>query len=242
MSGFMQQAPQTVQDANTHSNNAVTLYGAADAFRQTSQWAPAVQGGLSPSIGRLNAATTPLNAGNPLTGATKHADDIVGLGGNTASKFLGHAGGALAGLGLANDIYDMTQNGFTVDNTMSGAGNALGVGSWAAGTFGAAGGGLSTVAAPLMAAGAGGLAIGGLMNSIADSKYALDENGQGTDDRWQQGIIDRAIANGEDPSSFGNVVLGGLAGTAGQIVDVGKGIGGALGAAGSAVWSAVTGW
>ena len=41
-----------------------------------------------------------------------------------------------------------------------------------------------------------------------------DANGHrvGTDDAWQQSIIDDAIARGEGPSSFGTIVKGGLAG------------------------------
>lgn len=210
--GFLQRAHPAVQTANDVANNGATLFGAADAGVQV----------LEHSIFNLfdDAANGARGLFSPAGSAA--ADAASGLPG---SKLLGHAGGALAALGLANDVHDMTQNGINVDNGLSATGNGLGLGAWAAGTFGAAGGGAATVAAPLMAAGAGGLAVGGLMNRIADSSYAMDEHGQGTDDRWQQSIIDDAIANGEDPTSTWNIIKGGAAGTAGQLVDTARGIG-----------------
>jgi hypothetical protein len=203
-----------VQDANAHGNTGTTLLGAADAAVHASEWSrygQALNGASSSPWWQMPAAV---------------GDDVAGMSsGVPGSSALGHAGGAFAALGLANDVHDMTQNGVNVDNGMSATGNALGVGSYAAGTFGAAGGTAATVAAPLMAAAAGGLAVGGVMNSIADSEYALDENGMGTDDHWQDSIIEDAIANGEDPTSVWNIAKGTAAGTVGQIADVGRGIG-----------------
>ena len=201
-------------------------------------------------MGNSQQVSNPTNDANTaitLYGALDAGLDVAGnqpgwMG--AASGALGAVGGGLAAFGLGWDIADIATNGLGVDNGLSAAGNAMGTGSFLAsvGAFGT--GATATAAAPLLAAGAGGLAVGGIMNSIADSDYNLfqDEQGRGTDDRWQQAIIDNAIANGEDPSSLGNVVLGGLAGTAGQLVDVAGGIGGGIAAGASAAWSAVTSW
>lgn len=190
---------------------------------------------------QVSNPTNDINTAATLYGGVDAAMDVAGTAPGvmkSASPFMSGFGGGLAAFGLGWDAADIATNGLNVDNGLSATGNALGVGSTIATAAGA------TTAAPLLAAGSAGLAIGGAMNSVADSDYNFlkDEQGRGTDDRWQQAIIDNAIANGEDPASTWNIIKGGTVGTAGQIIDAGAGALGAVGSGLSSVWNWATDW
>ncbi len=159
----------------------------------------------------VDRATAPWSTGGKALGST--GQNIAGV-----SSALGLITGAY-GMGKAGA--DMAQNGVNIQNGADMAFNAAGTTAGAIGLSGATGA-ASTVAAPLLGAAAAGYGVGGVINSIADSEYAVDENGQGTDDRLQQQVIDEAIARGEDPTSLANIAKGTLYGTAGQIWDAGR--------------------
>jgi hypothetical protein len=78
---------------------------------------------------------------------------------------------------------------------------------------------------------AAGVAIGNGMNAIADSETNLfhDEQGRGTDDRWQDSYIESVRERGGDPTSIGNIIAGGTLGTVGQLADVAGGVLGGIG-------------
>ena len=183
--------------------------------------------------------TNDINTAATLYGGVDAFMDVAGTAPGAmqaASPFMSGFGGGLAAFGLGWDIADIADNGLNADNGLSATGNALGVGSTVATLAG-------STAAPVLAAGSAGLAVGGLMNNLADSDYNLlqDEQGRGTDDRWIDSYIESVNDRGGDPTSLGNIAMGGLVGTAGQLVDVGAGAAGMIGAGAGAVWSAVTG-
>lgn len=219
-----------VETGFSETNNAGTYYGAADQGFQTIQNVMGKGFGLNPA---QNAAST------------------SGLPG---SKVLGHAGGALSAIGLLDNVYDMTQNGVDANNGMNAASNALNVGSWGAATFGAAGGAASTVAAPLMAAGAAGLSLGMASNSYMSEKGWLGNNENGTGRSWSDMAgdwgtsWDEAAGGGALGTAAGiaGVLAGSVVGTAGTIATapmvIGHGlwngasaIGGGIGHAASAI-------
>lgn len=152
------------------------------------------------------------------------AGNTLGTVGQNVSGVSGALGYMTGAYGMGKAGADMYQNGIGVQNSADMGFNALSTYGGGASLLGS-----TSWTGPVAGAAAAGYGIGNVMNSIADSEYGTreDANGHrvGTDDEWQQAIIDDAIARGEDPSSFTNIVKGGLAGTAGQILDVGRGVG-----------------
>jgi hypothetical protein len=145
----------------------------------------------------------------------------AGHASNAATNVAGVSGalGLITGMwGMGKAGVDMADNGVGLQNSTDMAFNTAGAGAGLGTLLGASG-----PAAPLAAAAATGYGIGNVVNSVADSQYALDANGQGLDDRVQDSIIQDAIANGEDPESFSNIVQGTVAGSVGQIADAGRG-------------------
>lgn len=215
MAGFLSGLGSKGEKGFNEANNAGTYFGAADQSWQTLQNMMGEAVGLNPA---QNAAST------------------TGLPG---SKMLGHVGGAISALGLADNIYDMSQNGLNVGNGMNAASNALNVGSWGAATFGAAGGAASTVAAPLMAAGAAGLSLGMASNDfIADmgwlGGHGSDPNKKGRS--WSEMAGDWGAAADDwagggalgTAAGIGATLAGSVVGTAGTIASaplvIGRGL------------------
>ena len=154
--------------------------------------------------------------------AFTQADDIMrgspnpqGLPG---SGVMGHIGGALAALGLANDAYDMSKRGVNGENGLSAASNALGVGAWLAS---------GTPAGALMASAAGGMAYGGAANNYIADTGTLGKNVDGSNRNWSDMAADwgtaadeavggRRSRHGGRPG-IGATVAGSVVGTAGAI-------------------------
>jgi hypothetical protein len=222
MSGFIDR-DRDVRGAHNEANNAATLYGGADAMTKV------IEHGMGTSFGMTSQQAANSARGLPGSGA------------------LGHVGGALAALGLANDIHDMTQNGINADNGISATSNALGVGAWGAGAFGAAGGTAATVAAPLMAAGAAGLTLGSASNSFMSDMGWLGQNSDGTGRSWSDMAGDWGAAADEwagggtlgTVAGVGATLAGSLVGTAGTIATaplvIGRGIARGASAVGSGI-------
>lgn len=147
---------------------------------------------------------------------------------NGASSFLG---GTLSGVGMIQAGMDMSENGLNVENGMNMFNNAVGLASVLPGPQAAVAGAYSL-----------GNAIGNVANYAADSEYGkwrTDAQGRpiGSDDLWQQQLIDEAIANGEDPSSAWNMIKGTAYGTFGQLADATMAVPGIAGA----LWDSVFG-
>lgn len=209
-------------------NNTVQMMGGvANIIEGTRDVNPA--SGLGPYLAPLALWGGSENLG---TGIGKM---VNGEDGGTMQALGGLGGVTAGGIGTAGLLANTLVPGGTLATAIGGGTTATAGGAGLATSVTAAG--ALPIAATVGAGLAAGVTIGNGINSLADSEYNpfMDEQGRGTDDRWQQSIIDNAIANGEDPSSTWNVIKGGLAGTAGTLID-------GTAAAGCAVWSAVTSW
>lgn len=219
MGGFIANAGKNGEKAFNETNNFGTYFGFADQALKVSEAARLAPFGFN---------------------AAEAASVTRTLPGSTA---LGHAGGAVSALGLVDNIYDMSQNGLNATNGLSAASNALNVGSWGAATFGAAGGAASTVAAPLMAAGAAGISLGMASNDwIADKGILGKDEATGKGRSWSDmaadwgTAADDAVGGGALGTAAGiAATLGGsIVGTAGTILTaplvIGEGIVDGIGA------------
>jgi hypothetical protein len=204
---------ETATDAIDTANSATTNLGAVDAALKAKEATRLVD---------ISAKAVP-------HGAAYKAADAAGYG-LPGSGALGHVGGALAAFGFGMDIANIVENGLTGDNMTSALTNGLGAGSWMAGTAGVAGGAASTVAAPLMAAGAGGLTVGSYGNGVVEKlgwlgkSGEVDKNGEQKNRNWSDLAADWAY----DADSTAGTIAGFVAGT----------VAGGIGAAGTAVYGA----
>jgi hypothetical protein len=205
--GFLNR-DKDVKQASEGANTAATLFGGLDSFTKVVQHSNAMKAGMS---------------------SAQAAQSATGLPG---SKPLGHVGGALSALGLANDVHDMTQNGLNVNNGLSATSNALGLGSWAAGTFGAAGGTAATTAAPLMAAGAAGLTLGTAGNEYAKELGWAGKGSDGKNRSWSDMAGDWGAAGYEKgghwlgiPALAGGILVGGAGAAVTGTMAAGRAVG-----------------
>jgi hypothetical protein len=154
-------------------------------------------GSLGKANNSSNEAATGFGLLDSLTKvASKGAQALPG------SKLMGPIGGALAGLGLANDITDMTERGINSENGLNAVGNALSLASLIPGPAGA-----------LSAAASGGLAIGSASNDFVSDRGWLGQNVDGSNRSWSDMAADWGTSAEEAVGGGGLGTAAGLAAT-----------------------------
>ena len=120
-----------------------------------------------------NAAQQGVDRTNTLVTEVGVADAALAAGGGgLGGSWLGPLGGALAAVGLAQDVGDISEQGLNADNGLSAAGNAMGLGSFGLGALantpmmanwalGGASGGAALAGAGGLSATMGGIAAAG---------------------------------------------------------------------------------
>lgn len=179
------------------------------------------------SLGRLNNAAngkaTELGAIDAFAKAPGVMGGVANPAGIPGSNVLGPIGGALAALGLANDIADMSKRGINAENGLDALGNGLGVGAWLAG---------STPAGLLMGAGAGGMAVGNASNNFIADTGVLGKNVDRSSRNWSDMAADWGTAADE---AVGGGALGTAAGLGATVAGSVVGTGGAIATSGLAL-------
>jgi hypothetical protein len=150
------------------------------------------------------------------------------------------------------DVADMVTNGLTGDNVTSAMTNGLGAGAWGAGTLGAAGGTAATVAAPLMAAGAAGVTVGGYGNDVVEDlgwlgeSDSVDKNGRRKNRNWSDLAADWAYNADSTAGAVGKFLAGSIIGAGGAagtaVIGAGRAVAGAATDGGNAVGRAIGLW
>ena len=245
-----------VKKAPAINNTAQMGVGAFSYAADKTGLIPGLRGVAHPNP--LGKVLAPIALGTGMSGmynsGTAMYNEGVGSldqdGNSNAMNFLGATGATVAGgigtAALGADIaMGLGATGSTVSSISTATTAGVATGSTGAGlATSVASAGALPVAAAVGGGLAAGVAIGTGINNLADSEYNpyMDEQGQNTADRWQQSIVDEAIANGEDPGSVWNVTKGTVAGMAGTI---GNGVAAGANAVGSGLrgaWNWATDW
>ena len=160
----------------------------------------------------MQDANSSVNNAATVAGGLDVASQATGQGAIPGSGALGHVGGVLAALGLANDLYGISQDGLTNGNGTSAVGNGLGLGAYIAG---------SSPAGMVMAAGAGGMALGNMSNSmisdsglLGDNEYEHDADGNPVGRSWSDMAADWGTSADEWAGGGNWGTAAGLAATA----------------------------
>lgn len=208
MGGFIDPERNKVSRAASDGNNGGTVLGAVDAACH------------APSATQVTRSVMRTGFG---------AEAALGARSLPMSGMLSYAGGALSALGLADNVYDMAENGANANNVTNAASNVLNVASSGAAIFGAEGGAAATTLGPLAAAGALGLTIGSVGNASAKRRGWAGQNDEGENRSWSElaadwGSYTRAGVTGVT----GNETMGFLGGLGGTLGGSIVGAGGAL--------------
>lgn len=155
-------------------------------------------GSVANANGAANTEVTAFGGLDALTKADQARKGAAAPSGLPGSGPLGYIGGALAALGLANDVYDMSKRGVNGENGLNATSNALGVASMIPGPVGM-----------VAASGAAGMAFGSQSNKMVADSGLLGENVDGSSRNWSDMAADWGTAADE---AVGGGALGTVAG------------------------------